>query len=179
MVERGFDLLWSTPNGIAVYALDDELLHKMKASGCYSLFFAVESADPDVLKNIMHKPVNVAKIPPLVKTARSLGIEVHGLFVIGLPGETREQIQRTIDFAENTGFDYVTFSIATPYPGTRMFDICKNNGYFVEQLDYTKLKFGRGNIRTSEFDPEYLEEIRRTAWERINRKIQESKERRE
>ena len=175
MIDRGFDLSWSTPNGVAVYALDDALLEKMRASGCYSLFFAIESADPHVLKNIMNKPVKIDRVPALVKTARALGIEAHGLFVIGLPGETREQIQRTIDFAESTGFDYVTFSIATPYPGTRLYDVCKKMGYITDNIDYEKLKFGRGNIKTSEFDPEYLEELRRNAWERINRRIQDTK----
>lgn len=175
MIERGFDLAWSTPNGVAVYALDDALLEKMRASGCYSLFFAIESADPHVLKNIMNKPVKIGRVPALVKTARALGIEAHGLFVIGLPGETREQIQRTIDFAESTGFDYVTFSIATPYPGTRLYDVCKKMGYIAEPMDYEMLKFGRGNIKTSEFNPEYLEQLRRNAWERINRRIRETK----
>ena len=177
IIQREYDLAWSTPNGVAVYALDDELLHKMKQSGCYSLFFAIESADPYVLKNIMRKPVKVERIAPLVKTARGLGIEVHGLFVIGLPGETREQIQRTVDFADNTDFDYVTFSIATPYPGTRLLDVCRKQGWLIEPYEYSTLKFGRGNIRTDQFDPDYLETVRREAWDRINKKIRETKER--
>lgn len=87
--------------------------------------------------------------------------------MIGFPGETKEDIQRTVDFAKEIGTDYCCFYIVTPLPGTELYRFCEENGYLVhsENKDY---KFSQGNIKTPEFTPEFLEEIRYTAWKNIN-----------
>lgn len=170
MAERGFDMLWTTPNGLALYALDDSLIGKMKAAGCYSACLAFESGCQDVLDNIIRKPLKLARTKEFVRRFKDLGIETIGMFVIGFPGETKEQIQRTIRFAEDIDCDYVSFSIATPYPGSELFDICEREGCFVEDfsLDHLVFGFGRGHIETPDFSPEDLYRFRKEQWERIN-----------
>jgi anaerobic magnesium-protoporphyrin IX monomethyl ester cyclase len=170
MAGRGFDLTWMTPNGIALYALDDEIIEKMKASGCYSVYLAFESGCQEVLSRVIHKPLNLEKARRFARKFRGLGIETTGMFVIGFPGETLEQIERTVRFAEEIECDYVSFSIATPYPGTELYDTCRREGYFVDGFcdDSLVFGFGKGHIRTRDFTPDDILRFRKEAWRRIN-----------
>jgi radical SAM superfamily enzyme YgiQ (UPF0313 family) len=61
--------------------------------------------------------------------ARSLGIKIHGTFIVGLPGETRESIRRSIDFAREIDPDTIQVSLAAPYPGTALFQQARENGW--------------------------------------------------
>ncbi len=170
IIERGFDLTWMTPNGIALYAMDEELIEKMKASGCYSVYLAFESGCQEVLSKIIHKPLNVEKTKRLARKFAEIGIETTGMFVIGFPGETLDQIEETVQFAKDIDCDYVSFSIATPYPGTEMYDICAREGYFVDGFDDDSLVFGfgRGHVQTPDFTPDDILRFRKEAWRRIN-----------
>jgi len=170
MVERNFDLKWMTPNGIALYALDESIIEKMKAAGCYSVYLAFESGCQEVLSKIVHKPLNIKKARGFARKFRDAGIETTGMFVIGFPGETLEQIEQTVKFAEEIECDYVSFSIATPYPGTEMYDICKESGFLSDGFcdDSLVFGFGKGHIRTPDFQPEDVLRFRKEAWERIN-----------
>jgi len=164
MMALGMDLVWVTPNGLAVNTLNESLLSLMKASGCYSVSLAIESGSKEVLEKIIRKPVDLDKARRLVKYAKSIGLRVTGFFVIGFPGETRKQIMETVSFIEELDFDSVGLMIATPYPGTELLQICTRENLLTveaEKIDYLRLrhsKGARGIIKTDEFDPGYLEQ---------------------
>ncbi|MFH1623581.1 MAG: radical SAM protein [Pseudomonadota bacterium] len=170
IIDRKLDLVWSTPNGISVDHLDEELLKKMKNSGCYNISLAIESGSQYVLDKIIRKPLKLDRVPSLVDFARKIGIAVNGFFIIGLPGETKEMIWQTIDFAETLALDNLGFFIATPYPGTRLLKECQRKGLLVKNAPYLKYRFSKGVIRTKDFTPEWLEEIRSVEWKRITDK---------
>jgi magnesium-protoporphyrin IX monomethyl ester (oxidative) cyclase len=159
MVERGLRLAWAAPNGLAIHTLDDQLLEAMKASGCYRLHLAVESGDPEVLQRIIRKPLRLEKVPQIVAAAKRLGLEVDAFFVIGLPGETRDQIRRTFEYADRLQVDHVAFYIATPYPGTELEALCRAQGYISPGLSCDDLRVRRGNISTPEFTGAELERM--------------------
>ena len=69
--------------------------------------------------------------------ARRAGLRVHGCFVIGLPGETKKTAQETIDFALSLGCSTVQFSAAIPFPGTKLYEYCREKGYLKTE-DYSK-----------------------------------------
>ena len=69
-------------------------------------------------------------------------IDSRFAFMLGLPGETVETMQRTLDFALELDPEYVLFNINTPYPGTEMYDWAKENGYFKREIDYTRWDAG-------------------------------------
>ncbi|OGL50424.1 MAG: hypothetical protein A2161_13485, partial [Candidatus Schekmanbacteria bacterium RBG_13_48_7] len=167
IIDRNFNIKWTAPSGTAIYTLDPSLLDLMKKSGCYHLALAVESANQHIIRDVMKKPINLKKVKPLVQHMKNIGIKTEAFYMIGFPGETKEDIQRTVDFARDLGTDYCCFYIVTPLPGTKLYDICKENGYLVESGS-KKFKFSQGNICTSEFTPEYLEEVRYKAWKSIN-----------
>jgi hopanoid biosynthesis associated radical SAM protein HpnJ len=107
---------------------DGETLKAMKEAGCRLLIVGFESGDPTVLKNIK-KGATVEQALEFMRNCRRLGIAVHGDFIIGLPGETHETIQRTIKFAEELDCETIQVSIAHSYPGTEFDDYLKQHGY--------------------------------------------------
>ncbi|MDD5178601.1 MAG: radical SAM protein, partial [Candidatus Nanoarchaeia archaeon] len=159
MIERKFNVDWATPQGTAVWALDEEMLELMKKSGCYSLIFAIESGNQEVLHKIIKKPLNLKLVEPLVRKAKSLGIRVYSFFVVGLPGETKENIKETFKFAAKVPFDGADFSIATPLPGSELYEIVSQKGYLSKDFDFDNLLYHEGVISTPEFSAKELTEL--------------------
>ena len=170
LVDRNYGLSWKTVNA-AVYALDEDILEMIKKSGGYQLFLAVESGNQDVLKHIIHKPLNLEKVGKVVNICKKLGLQTTGIFMIGLPGETWDQIRETFRYAERMNFDCTMFNIATPLPCTEMYDIAKKKGYLDQDADFENLEFfgfGKGTMTTEEFTPFELQVLRSFEWDRIN-----------
>lgn len=163
MIERRFNIIWHVPSGMAANTLDEELLAKMRESGCYSLTLAIESGNQHVVSRLMKKPVNLKRIPALVQQIRHHGMDVRGFFILGYPDETKENIQETINFAREIELDWSYFSIFSPLPGTKSYNTCLEKGY-IKKEDFDPLRsFHQSIVRTPEFTPEYLAEIREKA----------------
>jgi anaerobic magnesium-protoporphyrin IX monomethyl ester cyclase len=107
---------------------DEELFRIMKKAGCRELLVGFESGSQQQLEN-MHKNLAVGKSFEFMRLAKENKLDVHGCFVIGLPGETEETAQATIDFALKLGLTTAQFSGAVPFPGTIFYDLCKENGW--------------------------------------------------
>lgn len=169
MLERKWDLTWSLPNGVALYRLDRSLLKKMKASGCHSLNLPIESGSQRVLK-LMKKPLNLKVVPGLIEIMKEFGIYTVGMFMIGTPGETKEDMEKTLELAvdlKKLGLDYVEFFITIPLPGTQIYEECIQKGY-TKDIDLSKMNIARGTITTPDFGPQYLEKVRHRAWIQCN-----------
>lgn len=163
MIERGFGISWNVPSGLAISTLSEEMLVKMKESGCYSISLAIESGNQDIVKKLMNKPVDLKVVPSLVKKIREVGMDARGFFILGYPGETKETIDQTIAFARELELDWAYFFIASPIPNTVMYKTCIEKGYIKEE-DFDPVKsFYQSIIRTPEFCPEYLAERREEA----------------
>lgn len=105
-----------------------ETLKAMKDGGLRLVVVGFESGDAHVLQNI-RKGATLDQARRLVKWCRELGIQVHGTFMVGLPGETKESIEASIRFACELDPDTIQVSLATPYPGTEFYDYCRDRGY--------------------------------------------------
>lgn len=157
MIERRLDLQWNTPNGVALWAMDREMLDLMKAAGCYYVKFAIESGNQRVLSRVIRKPQDLAHAREMIAYARSIGMMVGSFFVVGLPGETREEMQDSFDFRRTTRLDYTVYIMAKPEHGTELRRICEEKGYLRAHNDL-ELEGGDGFIETPEFTPEWLRE---------------------
>jgi len=157
IIDRNLDIVWTVPPGLALWAIDDELLRLMKESGCYKLFVAIESGDQRILNEVIRKPLNLRKVKPLVHKMRKLGIEVESYFVAGMPGETRESLKRTFRFARDIDADVTHYFFANPIPGSELWDICEKEGYFKEGFSYENIRVERCNIDTPQFPASELE----------------------
>ncbi len=159
MVKEKLDILWTTPNGVALWAMDEQMLSKMKQSGCYRLCLAIESGDQDVLYKIINKPLDLNKAKNLISFAYKNGFETDAFFVIGFPRETKKQIKKTFSFGRSLQVSNVNYYIATPYPGTKLYEQCVKGNYLVKDFQADSLGVKRGVISTPEFTPAELEKM--------------------
>ena len=163
MIDRKFNIVWHAPSGIAAYTLDAEIVERMAASGCYSITLGIESGSQQVLTKLMHKPVDLKKLPALVQVIRKHKIDVRGFFILGFPGETKEDMKRTIDYARGLELDWAYFSIFSPLPKTEIYRVCLEKGY-IKEGDFDPIRsFHRSIVHTPEFTPEDLYQIREEA----------------
>lgn len=170
IIERKYDISWKCVN-VTVWFLNRELLELMYKSGCTYLAFSIESGNQYVLDNIIKKPVDLVKVPEIIKIAKEIGFNVVTNFVIGFPGETWDQIRDTFRYAEKLKVDLVNFHIATPLPKTELMEICLKENLIPEEYlrDFSAHSgYGKGLITTKEFTPFELEVLRSFEWDRIN-----------
>jgi len=100
---------------------DYETLKAMADAGARLFIVGYESGNPQILKNIK-KGATVEQAREFTKNCQKVGIRIHGDFIIGLPGETKETIQQTIDFAKQLDVETIQVSIAHAFPGTELYD---------------------------------------------------------
>lgn len=124
IIKRKLDIKWSTPNGIAIWTLDEELLRLMKKSGCFKLTFGLESGNKDTLKFI-GKKYSYEHANNIIKYANKLGIITLGTFIIGFPFENKIAIDNTINYAISSDLDFAFFFTAATFQGTELFEITK------------------------------------------------------
>ena len=124
---KPLNLIWSCTSRVTT---DYETLRSMKEAGCRLLIVAYESGDPQILKNIK-KGATVERARQFTKDCRKLGLVIHGDFIVGLPGETRETISRTIAFAKELDVETIQVSVAHAYPGTELYEHALKNGFAV------------------------------------------------
>lgn len=125
---RGFGLPFCCMGHATV---NRDVLEAMAAAGCRAYKFGVESADPDVLQRIP-KNISLDDVVRTVRDCNELGIQTHATYLLGLPCETRESARKTVDFALRLGTHTLQFAIATPYPGTALYDRAKREGWLTK-----------------------------------------------
>ena len=163
IVERGLKITWAAPNGIRADRVDEELIRKMKASGCKRVFVAPESGSQRVLDEIIDKRMKLADVEKAVEMLSRNGIKVDMSFILGFPGETKEEMWETVAFAKKLkqkGAADAGFNIATPLYGTRLYDEVVRNGYFDPNTDPARLTPQEANITAPGWTKEELLEIR-------------------
>ncbi|NOS99603.1 MAG: radical SAM protein [Phycisphaerales bacterium] len=164
MVERKLPVTWEAHNGLGVNFLSPHLLEKMRASGCESFTIAVESANSPLLRQV-RKPNYIKLAPAIVTKAKELGIEVRGFFMIGFPGETLDEVWRTVEYARNLRLAVSAFAIVTPLPGTVLYKECVEAGLVDEAtIDFEELSFGAFDLNLSKVPVEQLKCIRKIEW---------------
>ncbi len=126
MIERGIDVTWCC--FARADCVNRPLLVKMRDAGCHQILFGIESADPQILRNI-RKPIRLERVRRAVRMAQDVGINVRAAFMLGNVGETVETMRRTIAFAKELNPDIALFNITVPFPGTEMFEWAKKHGY--------------------------------------------------
>jgi radical SAM superfamily enzyme YgiQ (UPF0313 family) len=122
--ERGLDIIWSC--NARADTLDLETMKEMKKANCRLLIVGYESGSDEILRNI-EKGFTVEQIKQFAKNAKKARLLVHGDFIIGLPGETKETIVLTRKLIKETKPEILQVSVASPFPGTEFYEWCKEN----------------------------------------------------
>lgn len=142
-------------NALAMYALDYEFLKTLKGYGIDLMVLPIESGSQRVLKDIMHKPLNLEIIERVANDCSRLGIYTNANILMGLPGETKQDIEDAISFLKTLPVNWYNIHIATPLPGSEMYDICKEKGYLQDDDDL-KCDFKNAKVTTEDFSAEYI-----------------------
>ena len=159
MIDRDMNMTWETPNGVALWRLTESLVSLIKAAGCIRLCVAIESGNQETLYKIIKKPLNLAKANKIIEYCRRIGLQTTAFFVIGFPDETREAIAISLRYAERVPTGSICIGIATPYPGTELYDQCVKKGCLDASFNPNNLYTRVGVIRTAEFTPELLQRM--------------------
>jgi len=127
IIKRKLDIKWDTPNGVAFWTLNKEVLTKMKKAGCYRLTFGIESCSRKTQEYI-RKIADLKKIDSLISLCHKLGIWICATFTIGFPYETKEELEKTTNYIANSRLNFVFLYIVQPYQGTDLYkDLKKEN----------------------------------------------------
>lgn len=134
IIKRRYKIYINLQNGVRADTIDEELIKKMRLAGVYKIGFGVESGDKFILKKIK-KNLDLDKVISATRLAKKYGMVVYGFFILGLPGETRESMEKTIEFAIEMDPTIANFCIALPFPGAEMYDIVEKEGNFLQEVD--------------------------------------------
>jgi radical SAM superfamily enzyme YgiQ (UPF0313 family) len=162
---RGLDITFRFPNGVREDFLDGDILRVLKSVGCYHLDFGIESGSQRVL-NLMKKGKKIEEIAEKVYLCKEHGFKVSASFLFGTPGETLEDMEKTIRFAAALPLDSASFGIVIPFPGTELRKEAIEKGLLLHS-DYEYYNIGlvhsRPPIETPEWSAEDLISILKKA----------------
>ncbi len=153
MIRQGLRLEWICNSRVDTFDL--EMAELMKKSGCWMVSFGIESGDQKIL-DLCQKKITLDQSRRAVAAARQAGLISIGHFVLGFPGESRETLRKTLRFSREVNPDFVEFYIATPFPGSRLFETMK------EELppDWRNIRYDYDPYR----NPFNLAKVRRRAY---------------
>ncbi len=155
IIKRDIRFVWSA--FARVDSVDAETLKIMMEAGCVSVSFGIESGNPEMLKRIK-KRITLDQARKAAEICKQLGIAVFASFMIGLPGETRETLKDTHNFANELGFGY-GYHFLAPFPGTSLMENIHEYDLEVLTDDWSLYDANQAIVRTSELSPEDIEEF--------------------
>jgi len=135
MISEKINLYWRAQTRVDF--VDSDIFKLMHRAGCYQLSFGLESSSQDMLDSI-NKGITLAQAEEAIKCAKDAGIEVLGLFILGMPGDKEELMKETIDFAIKSGIEFANFNEICFFPGTEITDNYARDG--AQFTDYGLLR---------------------------------------
>lgn len=139
--------------------IDDEILTLMKAAGCWMISLGIESGDAKLLGRHRQK-VDLNFMAEQIHLIKSCGIRVKGLFMIGLPGETKVSVKRSISYFKSLPIDELNVAKFTPFPGSPLYENIYDFGQFTEdwpQMDCMSFQFIPNGMERDELEKLFLE----------------------
>lgn len=130
ILNRGIDISWSCSS--RVNTVDEDMLKKMKQSGCWQIDYGIESGNQDVL-NKMKKGIILKQSEQAVRWTKKAGIKNRAFIIIGMPGETKKSIEDTIRFVKKLPLDVVAFYVVMIYPGNELYETVKKQGKLLHE----------------------------------------------
>ncbi|MFC1511048.1 B12-binding domain-containing radical SAM protein [Candidatus Margulisiibacteriota bacterium] len=163
ILQRGYKIVWG--GNARVDNLDRETLQLAKEAGCRQITFGFESGSQRIL-DVLRKRTTVAKAREAIRLCKEVGLKVNGTFMIGNPTETPADIKMTQDFIRDNPIDAPGLCIATPFPGTEMWNMCLKKGLVPLQPSWSDFTYDRVPFPATDSLSE--EEIKRFYQETLN-----------
>lgn len=144
--------------------VDEDLLRTMKRAGCVQVAFGFESGSQRILTYLKKGPVTVEDGRRAAQSCRKVGLRVMGTFMVGNPGETREDIEQTFAFIRSTPIDFVLVFTTQPAPGSELWDLAVERRIIdPNTIDWRTIMYDQKPLLADSVDPEWL--YRRFRWE--------------
>jgi len=137
LIRRELDVTWQLPSGTRSEAIDDEVCHLLRASGCRNVSYAPESGSVAVLERI-EKKVQLGRLEASVRSAVRAGLNVKLNIIMGFPDETRGELHETLRFLARmalAGVHDTSISLFCPYPGSALYERLRASGHIPELSD--------------------------------------------
>lgn len=164
IIKRKLVVPWQTSSGLHANHVSEELILKMKEAGCYKIAIGVESGNQRVL-DVIDKKTTLSQLRKVFRLLKKHGLETSGFFVLGIPGENELTMKETIKFAKVLDPDYVQFTIANPFPGTRLYSIVKEKGRFLKKYDdFSAFTGADANFKLPDLPAALLKRMRKKAY---------------
>ena len=160
---RKLHMIWDC--GTRVDMVDRELMKTMRDAGCIAVWLGVESGSEAIL-GAMNKSIKLNQTRRAYKTAHDVGLMTIANVVLGFPGETEQTARETIRFVKELDPDDVGFYVATPYPGTPMYEQVVKNGW-LRVTDFDKYDTATPTFETPQLSMERISEIRYKAYQQF------------
>lgn len=125
IAERKLPVRWAFRGRVTPF--DEEMAAALREAGCVRIQFGVESGSEDILRT-MRKAIDLGDVRRAFRIAHQFGIATVAYFMIAFPGETREHVLRTIEFAKEIAPDYPVFCVTVPFPGTELYRLGLERG---------------------------------------------------
>jgi radical SAM superfamily enzyme YgiQ (UPF0313 family) len=148
ILKRGWTFPWTVRTRVDM--IDKEMLALFKRAGCWQILFGLESGDEAMLQ-ALDKGVTIADNVRAMEWAEDVGMAVRADFIIGAPGETRETIRKTIDFAKRfKSLQVANFNLFTPFLGTEFGRVLREKGEVLhEDYEYYRVAIDPKNVKLS------------------------------
>ncbi|HIH69284.1 radical SAM protein, partial [Methermicoccus shengliensis] len=160
LLSSELDIAWACSS--RVDTIDHEMLAKMRGAGVHTIFYGIESGSDETLKRV-GKGITTAKAETAVRATRNEGIALLGSFMIGFPFERAEDIRKTLEFSQHVGVEYAQFSIATPYPGSMLWEVANTEGVLLTR-DWRRYTALEPIMRLKYLSPEDVKRWLYRAW---------------
>jgi len=132
LTQKRMDFKWYC-NG-RVDTVTEKMTEKMAKAGCDTIMYGIESGSQELLDYI-EKGVSIEQVKDAVEITKRSNIKTWGYFILGLPRETPESAKKTVQFAIDLGLDFAQFTPPKVFPGTKLYDLCKQEGALLDDPD--------------------------------------------
>ena len=166
LLSRKYRSRLAFPNGLRGDLLDREILGMLKKSGTYFIAMAVETASPR-LQKLLRKNLDLDRVAQAARDCRELGITTLGFFMLGFPGETREELESTVDWAVRSPFDFASFFLVSPVRGTDMYNWREGRPAVLSPEAYQELDYHDGLYNLSRLPDREFFRFPRRAYRRF------------
>lgn len=166
IVNRGLKIEWNAFS--RVDTVDRELLRKMKQAGCFGLVYGVESGNQEILDRAKKK-ITLEKVRQAVALTKETGMKALASFILGLPGETKDTMRQSYDFARQLGTS--CFHVLAPFPGTEVREKAEEYGITILTDEWSKYDANRAVTATPDAGAREVAEILRQYYNEIRRYV--------
>ena len=164
LIEEKISIIWYC--NTRSNKIDLDLLKLMKRAGCRGISLGIESGSQKILNNAK-KGITVEQNEKAIAAAKAAGIKTYCSFMFGLPGETEQTAQETIEFIKKNLPNGAQFNVVVPYPNTKLFNLAVEKGWISPQIDWTKLYQHISNMKIDGINSEELEMLRKKAYKSL------------